>query len=42
VLVDVKQADYCNLLLTLGHAMGYEDLTSFGKLGTRPLTELRG
>jgi hypothetical protein len=41
-LVDVQQADYCNLLVTLAHAMGYEDVTSFGKFGTKPLTELRG
>jgi hypothetical protein len=40
-VVDVQQSDYCNLLLTMAHAMGYQDLTSFGKLGTKPLAELR-
>jgi hypothetical protein len=40
-VVDVKQADQANLLITLAHAMGYADLTAFGKNGAKALAELR-
>jgi hypothetical protein len=40
-VVDVQQSDYCNLLVTLGQAMGYPDVTSFGKFGTTALTALK-
>jgi hypothetical protein len=41
-LVDTQQSDYCNMLLTMGHALGYPDLASFGKFGTTPIAALKG
>ena len=41
-VVDTQQSDYCNLLLTVAHALGYQDLPTFGKLGTQPIAALRG
>jgi len=38
--VDMQQAHYHNLLLTLAHAMDFTDLTSFGSMGTARLTQL--
>jgi hypothetical protein len=39
--LDLGGARYADLLLTLGHAMGFEDITSFGTTGTGPLETLR-
>lgn len=39
-LVDVKKSSYHNLLLTVGHAMGLQDMATFGQKGNRVLTEL--
>jgi hypothetical protein len=39
-MLDVGQAHYHNLLLTLGQAMGYPDLMSFGAMGTTPIGAL--
>jgi hypothetical protein len=39
--VDMKRAQYHDLLLTLAHAMGFTDLTTWGQLGTGPLSVLR-
>jgi hypothetical protein len=39
-MVDLGKAHYHNLLLTMGQAMGYTDLTSFGQQGTKPLTAI--
>ncbi len=41
-LVDVRKSSYHNLLLTVGRAMGLQDLTTFGQKGNRVLTELTG
>jgi hypothetical protein len=38
--IDMKQAHYHNLLLTLAHAMDFTDLASFGQMGTARLTQL--
>lgn len=40
-VVDLAGMSYHNLLLTLGHAMGYEDLLSFGDHGTEVLNALK-
>jgi hypothetical protein len=40
-MVDVQQSSYCNMLLTMSHAMGYGDIAKFGKSGTTPLGALR-
>jgi hypothetical protein len=39
-LVDLGQQRYANLLLTLVHAMGYEDTSSVGVAGNKVLTRL--
>jgi hypothetical protein len=39
-MVDLGKAHYHNLLLTMGQAMGYSDLTTFGQQGTKPLTAI--
>jgi len=41
-VVDTGGTDYCNLLLTMAHALGYPDLGRFGKSGTTPIAALRG
>jgi hypothetical protein len=38
--VDMKRAQYHDFLLTLAHAMGFTDLTTWGQLGTMPLSVL--
>lgn len=38
--LDLGGRPYADLLLTLGHAMGYTDMTSFGADGTRPVAEI--
>jgi Protein of unknown function (DUF1552) len=39
-MVDVGKAHYHNLLLTMGQAMGYSDLTTFGAKGTTPIRSI--
>ena len=39
--LDMGERPYGDLLITLAHAMGFEDVTSFGTSGTAPLDVLR-
>jgi hypothetical protein len=39
--LDMKQAHYHDLLVTLAHAMGFTDVTAFGQAGTGPLAILK-
>jgi hypothetical protein len=39
-VLDVGGRDYCDLLLTLVHAMGYTDVTTVGKSSTGPIAAL--
>jgi hypothetical protein len=40
-LLDMGGRRYADFLLTLGHAMGFEDITTFGTTGTAALESLR-
>jgi hypothetical protein len=39
-MIDAAQSHYHDLLLTMGQAMGYQDLKSFGARGTTPISSI--